>query len=113
MTPDIKALRKLLEAASPGPWSDWQPLHIGAADPDSSVGQRSVARVNVSTDAALIVAAVNALPALLTRLEALESVADAAAEYVDAAEKARFSGEWTGVDAVFRRLARALASVPT
>lgn len=75
---DLARLRELLAAATPGPWETAErsdTINVQA-------GQRAVARcqrkAGVWRDAALIVAAVNALPALLDRIEALERVAEAA-----------------------------------
>jgi hypothetical protein len=63
---DVKRLRELLSTATPGPWhaEDWY----------LSTGDDELAEFGVknSPEAALIVAAVNALPDLLTALEAAE-----------------------------------------
>ena len=62
LTPDLAELRRLAEAATPGPWAarygvSWE------ARVCATTG--SLADVNSTANAELIVAAVNALPALL------------------------------------------------
>ena len=74
LTPDLAELRRLAEAATPGPWAarygvSWE------ARVCATTG--SLADVNSTANAELIVAAVNALPALL----------DAAAERDELAAK--------------------------
>lgn len=82
MTIDTEKLRALLAAATPGPWragtvETWNVY----ADPNGDVMApglgRVVAQMNRhyphSNDAALIAAAVNALPELLDALEAAEA----------------------------------------
>lgn len=80
MTPplDTAALRKLLEAATPGPWHLYakHKLVICKED-DFSIGQMSAGYPQAplkeqEANAALIVAMRNALPALLDRLKELE-----------------------------------------
>ena len=86
-------LRRLLAEATPGPWhrgtTRTYGIYSADADPED---QRTVATVphwdgsshltpidsRGDADAALIVAAVNALPDLLDRIDALEAVVDAA-----------------------------------
>tara|TARA_Y100001951_G_scaffold88698_2_gene80459 strand:+ start:2835 stop:3218 length:384 start_codon:yes stop_codon:yes gene_type:complete len=92
MTDDVAELRKLLEAATPGPWftldPPWLPggaeTSILAESPDPHVARficdfdlcmmddDDRKSENPDADAALIVAAVNALPDLLDRLEKAE-----------------------------------------
>lgn len=81
---DIKALRALHEAATPGPWTSTE-RNYGHAVAVVGSGWR-VALCDTqrpdrnAADAALIVAAVNALPALLDRLERAERAGDLAAD---------------------------------
>lgn len=68
-------LRRLLAEATPGPWDVMGPrarhwYWIGAGVEDDPADDLSLA------DAKLITATVNALPALLDRMEKLEKVAD-------------------------------------
>lgn len=86
---DIAHLRRLLAAASPGPWREipdeteqyWQVDAPEYCVADCCESDRSEA------DAALIAAAVNALPELLDRLAALERQLDEVHAYCDTAEK--------------------------
>jgi hypothetical protein len=70
MTLDIEHLRRLEREADPAPWTaagnNWNPLGQYGSNPDQYKQQ--------CKDAALIVAARNALPELLERLERLEHV---------------------------------------
>ena len=66
LTPDLAELRRLAEAATPGPWAarygvSWE------ARVCATTG--SLADVNSTANAELIVAAINALPALLDAAE--------------------------------------------
>ena len=81
----IDELRLLLEAATPGPWEQGSamPRMIGHASHDALQSWWLVARLakverrkrgKGVDDAALIVAAVNALPALLEAAEALKAL---------------------------------------
>lgn len=81
--PDLAALRELLDAATPGPW-EWRPkmrdsevrdlVHIH----DPRLHPTNVLKTTedwppTEADAALIAAAVTALPALLDRVERAEA----------------------------------------
>lgn len=77
---DTQRLRELLEAATPGPWitdPEDRDSVIGAVEwgTDGRVidGIDVIYRMGVTEDAALIVAAVNALPALLEEVETLRA----------------------------------------
>lgn len=80
MTPDIPALREALAACPFGPpWKCVDETWIDDGAPsDDYTPEQSTARRN------LVVAAVNALPGLLARIEKLERVAEAARSRVDA-----------------------------
>lgn len=104
---DTAKLRALLAAATPGKWyvvespwgaGDW--LIAGSPDPhggsfvadtedptfeESELDEDEIARHRPLENAALIAAAVNALPALLDELEALRDVADRACTIADEA----------------------------
>lgn len=83
---DVTALRELLAQATPGPWSvevrggtdytdeAWSTVEVSFDGGESSMGVKPGLMLGeheaAEIDAALIVAAVNALPALLDRLEA-------------------------------------------
>lgn len=103
---DVTRLRALREAATPGPWrvtpartgprGGLHPAFIDAprngwvngitfVTIGDSTNDDATAVAQMSADAALIVEAVNALPALLAEIEALRRVRDAAA--ADMAEK--------------------------
>jgi len=74
--PDIEALRRLLKEATPGPWRAcaWDPMerpHVHYDKPGERVCRPPDVPLT-SADAHLIVAARDALPALLDRIEALE-----------------------------------------
>ena len=75
MTDDIKRLRELCDAATPGPWAEqhWK----GAPDGCVYAGNEWIANASIE-NAALIAAARTALPALLDRLEAVERERDEA-----------------------------------
>ena len=100
-------LRKLLAAATPGPWSAEHHYIAGMVEGGRPNGEiignmrGSIDRYNtparMRADAALIVATVNALPALLAYVAHLESLAEARGRAVDAAMKMRAtfpSGGW-------------------
>ena len=72
---DIHALRALLEAATPRPWSEGRAGNCSVVhfDGDDVRGVAAVANVH---NAALICAAVNALPALLAVYEAACALRD-------------------------------------
>ena len=95
---DIEALRRLMEKATAGPWSIWREpikdiqdaideamVQVQATDPiiDAMVLLNAGGKCPAMTgcgptsdaNAELIVAAVNALPSLLTELEALRALA--------------------------------------
>ena len=74
MQPDTAELRRLLTEATPGPWG---------AKGMNFYGNHMVLGTSSAVNADLIVAAVNALPGLLDRIEELEAVADAARELVE------------------------------
>jgi len=94
---DVATLVRLLEAATPGPWlSLWDDANTrqGAGDLDNAVIETEAGEFVVGIhwydgpniacskpNAALIVAAVNALPQLLARLAAAEAVATRAGAY--------------------------------
>ena len=110
---DVDALDKLREAATAGPWWAWDRgvgWHIVTEDP-ATVGRGSVPvtlpegmRTDLARgeDAALIVAAVNALPDLLAEVrrgralrEAVEGLADDLDSYVAARGKPK-TGTYDG-----------------
>ncbi len=72
MTPlDLPGLRALLAAGTPGPWSNGaDPSHFDS--PEVTDDKTFAYYVTTDADAKLITAAVNALPSLLDRLDALE-----------------------------------------
>ena len=77
-TPEQRAeLARLLDAAMPGPWRDWGDMWI-----------------QLGTTRALIVAAVNALPALLADLEDAKAERDALAATLQRVRKLA-EGPWT------------------
>ena len=98
MTPDLAELRRLRDAATPGPWV-WTPYH---------------------EDAALLAAAMNALPALLdaaAERDALRAERDALAAKVEDLECVLagagvcvecYANGWHKLDCSRRRTARAL-----
>lgn len=98
MPVDLKELRRLHEAATPGPWFKYmRTVTVEENGWDVEVAECSNnARGTVEADAALIAAARNALPELLDRLEAAES------------ENARLREELNGLTWVQRLLRRAL-----
>ena len=111
---DTKELRELLEKATPGAWayelngpkeSYWRPL-LDFYRPLETGNERAVTgwpegRLCIAEpDAALIVAAVNNLPALLDRIEALE---EAVTVTTDALEKA-FCHDETSADALLQEI---------
>ena len=70
--PDLAALRELLERATPGPWEwDVSPTELKALGPLEDWNLRVIGTIVQigEADAALIVAAVNALPSLLAAAE--------------------------------------------
>lgn len=76
-TADLNAIEALLAAGTPGPWrtgtgDHWCRDIRAGSDSPAFCGAR-----NGPADAALIVAAVNALPGLLARLRAAEAERDA------------------------------------
>lgn len=89
--PDLAHLRALMEKATPLPWSydysfhpDFDEETMVTSGTDCVIGTRWYDGMHLSVtedNGRLIVAAVNALPALLTRIEKLEKVAEAAARY--------------------------------
>lgn len=87
MTPplDVAALRALLEAGTPGPWS-LDPCSNGGAilrrGQDSVRHMQSHLQIAPESDAELIVAAVNALPALLAELDGVRQGEDAVRAFV-------------------------------
>jgi hypothetical protein len=105
---DLKALRALRDAATPGKWEPYQHRETDAwsvAGEDTICylwrlveEEHTVSRLdNDEANAALIVAAVDALPALIDRLEAAEAaLADARAKALE--EAARIADEWTAAD---------------
>jgi len=92
---DTKELRELLEKATPGPWAehthycsfDYSASRAFGAGPDHLAKHSGCAipddHPQAITDAQLIAAAVNTLPALLDRVEELE---DAASELLETAD---------------------------
>lgn len=81
MTDIIQELRSLIEKATPGPWVDQAGSTSGRAivSPEAPKVRRNVAAIGGDrrdANAALIVAAINHLPALLDRLEAAERRVD-------------------------------------
>lgn len=88
--PDLNELEALLAKATPGPWevqNDGWSIRVEQSDTEKERGWR-VATTYASgphraqqqiADAELIVAAVNALPALIARVRELEQERDAAA----------------------------------
>jgi hypothetical protein len=76
---DVQQLRDLLDKATPRPW-ELTARYGDMGDYTGMVNAGAMRVANVYDDeanAALIVAAVNSLPALLARLDALEEVAEA------------------------------------
>jgi len=80
---DVKALRELMAQATPGPWRQGsvEKDAIFVSHPEGLAGpggERVIARANMhypyEADIAVAVAAVNALPALLDKVERLYSV---------------------------------------
>ena len=90
---DAAELRKLLEAATPGPWRRFSnSIGVGVSTPHSDVAHchgfdTGRTREEVEANAALIVAAVNALPALL-ETEARATAAEASLAAAKARETA-------------------------
>ena len=85
-TPDVAELRRLAEAATPGPWAarygvSWE------ARVCATTG--SLADVDSTANAELIAAAVNALPGLLGKADALLDAADRLAHMTEARDNAR------------------------
>ena len=85
-TPDMAELRRLAEAATPGPWAarygvSWE------ARVCATTG--SLADVDSTANAELIAAAVNALPGLLGKADALLDAADRLAHMAEARNNAR------------------------
>ena len=85
-TPDLAELRRLAEAATPGPWAarygvSWE------ARVCATTG--SLADVDSTANAELIAAAVNALPGLLGKADALLDAADRLAHMTEARDNAR------------------------
>lgn len=84
MSDPIKRLRELLEKATNGPWCGCQYGHIECREIADLGGieihspSSPFVRAAPEDDAALIVAAVNAMPALLDALEAFQDVAEQA-----------------------------------
>lgn len=91
-------LRKLLAKATPGPWmlDEWSPSdYLDGIQVDArATGPRGSVFWSDKQDARIIVAAVNALPALL--------------DVVEAAREACESGPWVDDQCPMARLARAL-----
>lgn len=91
---DYERLRALIAAATPGPWTIGESSFFKSPDwaPINSVGWTSLAEVVVGLEgdshdegqanAALIVEAINALPALLDTLSKLEAERDEATFYL-------------------------------
>ncbi len=87
MTMTTKELLALVGKATPGPWSVYTPDH-SPSRPGIDAGDETIVvwgdeteddgGVRGPANAALIVAAVNALPALCAEVEALQAVAEAA-----------------------------------
>lgn len=80
--PDLAELRRLLaDVRRPPPWK--RDLGRVYQDPGANVDafQKDVACANHTSGAALIVAAVNALPYLLAKVEAAEELADVASAH--------------------------------
>lgn len=119
---DLEGLRALLEKATPGPWAPCHHLKSPKDDASCPCGYRGgvwgndgevvvfemgstadqdgdyllpvADRATQLADAALIVAAVNALPTLLAELTALRSAAQPAAERWQPIETAPKDGTW-------------------
>ena len=81
-TPDVAELRRLAEAATPGPWRDEMmqgkgvnltAIIAGRPNPDDL---RVIGSTLAHNDARVLIAAVNALPALLDAAELLADVRD-------------------------------------
>lgn len=90
---NTQELRRLLAGATPGPWewvSDDLEIRASYEDGDEWVLDDVICQWPQPKDAALIVAAVNALPALLGVARALESVAN----YAHLFSPGHASGEW-------------------
>lgn len=87
MTYDTAELKRLMEEATPGPWFTFANGHcVGGTPTDGSAGGVAMCSMaartpqEVQANAALVVAAVNALPALLARVEELERALKAIAK---------------------------------
>lgn len=82
MSDPIKHLRELLAKATPGTWHENRGRIVGGPDDQPNDAEVVAACYGLSAtrngNAALIVAAVNALPALLDALEAFQDVAEQA-----------------------------------
>lgn len=96
--PDVKALRRLHGEASALPWRVVENTDIcGEQHWVWRQGRRywttEIAEGNAVEDAALIVAAVNALPSLLGRLEQLEVALNQTVRYID-------DEQWCDMDAI-------------
>jgi hypothetical protein len=78
--PDTRALRELLAKATPRPWASTENDFYISGDMDADNSSAIVAVELERPDAALIVAAVNALPSLLDALGALRAERDAMRE---------------------------------
>lgn len=97
---DVAKLRELEKAATPGPWTadgdaqwcdedgyygdEWIDMPRQARTYIQHSRMSGEARVHARDNAALIVEARNALPALLDEIEALRALADRAMPYVEA-----------------------------
>lgn len=104
MTTDTDALRKALAAATPGPWEHDGGWTVTAPSPEGWEGPYMVTMTDqCRADAALIVAAVNALPDLLDeRDRMLATIARVEA----ALEATHRHGEFKTRQAVLAALAR-------
>lgn len=108
MQANTQKLRDLLSAATPTPWEWFEGTHHGSAwsggrrgtlvfDDGSAGGEYRPACSYRNSE--LIIAAVNALPSLLQRIEELEAAAREVVELLDAPEDCN-CGDFHGVDMV-------------
>ena len=103
---DIAKLRELMEKATPGPWGE-NVGYISSSTAKEYRGKAIIAapvaavhdvvdrREQNKANAALIVAAVNALPSLIARLEAAEKVVEAARLFKEWCDKEKAGPQWS------------------
>lgn len=103
--PDLDALEALLGKATPGPWGQ-EPFGLIVSQEENESGKHAlIADPTGDANAALIVAAVNSLPALIARVRELER------ERVHAIASARRDAEHDAALAMRERCAQACEKV--